>query len=322
MTMPIPHRISWIDSARGFCMIAILYFHTEIYYTNTTVIPYSMYVVNALVMFFFISGFLFYKENNFHIKQKIKSIFRSLIKPYFIFTAIISIPKTMVHGENIEMINILKQILLGHASWFIAALIIAEFIFSIILYFSKEKTSIIIVSSCILFCIGLSFNHTDLLIPWHAHIAALSVLFIASGYLYHRFNHLFCHYTNSFTFVLALVVLVICKIIENYYDLNMIIYVLNIDNVFIFLIDTFLSIYIIIYLAKKLPQFHFIQYVGRHCIVFYFLCGGIPLLTSKVFNAISLGYYSNYLQLLPVFFCVLVITTFITWIIYKYIKMV
>ncbi|MCB6901740.1 acyltransferase family protein [Hoylesella buccalis] len=322
MIMPIPHRISWIDSVRGFCMIAILYFHTEIYYTNTTIIPYSMYVVNALVMFFFISGFLFYKENNFHIKKKIKSIFRSLIKPYFIFTAIISIPKTMVHGENIEMINIIKQILLGHASWFIAALIIAEFIFSIILYVSKEKTSIIIVSSCILFCIGLSFNHTDLLIPWHAHIAALSVLFIASGYLYHRFNHLFCHYTNSFTFVLALVVLVICKIIENYYELNMIIYVLNIDNVFIFLIDTFLSIYIIIYLAKKLPQFHFIQYVGRHCIVFYFLCGGIPLLTSKVFNAISLGYSSNYLQLLPVFFCVLVITTFITWIIYKYIKIV
>ena len=143
MIMPIPHRISWIDSVRGFCMIAILYFHTEIYYTNTTIIPYSMYVVNALVMFFFISGFLFYKENNFHIKKKIKSIFRSLIKPYFIFTAIISIPKTMVHGENIEMINIIKQILLGHASWFIAALIIAEFIFSIILYVSKEKTSII-----------------------------------------------------------------------------------------------------------------------------------------------------------------------------------
>lgn len=143
MTIPIPNRISWIDSARGFCMIAILYFHTEIYYTNTTIIPYSMYVVNALVMFFFISGFLFYKENNFHIKQKIKSIFRTLIKPYFIFTAIISIPKAIVHGENIEIINIIKQILLGHASWFIAALIIAEFIFSIILYFSKEKISII-----------------------------------------------------------------------------------------------------------------------------------------------------------------------------------
>ena len=322
MTMPIPHRISWIDSARGFCMIAILYFHTEIYYTNTTIIPYSMYVVNALVMFFFISGFLFYKENNFHIKQKIKSIFRSLIKPYFIFTAIISIPKAIVHGENIEIINIVKQILLGHASWFIAALIIAEFIFSIILYLSKEKTSIIIVSSVILFYMGLSFNHTNLSIPWHAHIAALSVLFIASGYLYHRFEHLFCHYINSFTFVMAFVVVTICKTTENYYGFNMMICGLNIDNVFIFLTDTLLSIYILLYIVKKLPQFHFIQYVGRHCIVFYFLCGGIPLLTSKVFNAVSLGYSSNYMQLLLVFFCVLIITTFVTWIIYKYIKIV
>ena len=60
--MPTLHRINWIDSARGLCMTAILYDHTEIYYANENIIPYEMYVINALTAFFFISGFLFCKE--------------------------------------------------------------------------------------------------------------------------------------------------------------------------------------------------------------------------------------------------------------------
>lgn len=49
--MPTLHRINWIDSARGLCMTAILYDHTEIYYANDNIIPYEMYVINALTAF-------------------------------------------------------------------------------------------------------------------------------------------------------------------------------------------------------------------------------------------------------------------------------
>lgn len=111
-------------------MTAILYDHTEIYYANENIIPYEMYVINALTAFFFISGFLFWKGKPFQIKNKMTSIFRSLVIPYFIFTTAMAVPKAMVHGENIEITNIIKQILSGNASWFIAALIIAELFFA------------------------------------------------------------------------------------------------------------------------------------------------------------------------------------------------
>lgn len=89
--MPTLHRINWIDSARGLCMTAILYDHTEIYYANDNIIPYEMYVINALTAFFFISGFLFWKEKPFQIKNKMTSIFRSLVIPYFIFTTAMAV---------------------------------------------------------------------------------------------------------------------------------------------------------------------------------------------------------------------------------------
>ena len=40
------NRIVWIDLLRGFCMMLILWFHTEVYYAGHTVIPYDLYVVN------------------------------------------------------------------------------------------------------------------------------------------------------------------------------------------------------------------------------------------------------------------------------------
>lgn len=54
-------RKVWIDNLRGFCMLAILLDHTEIYYTGENVIDYNLYVANVLIVFFILSGYLMYK---------------------------------------------------------------------------------------------------------------------------------------------------------------------------------------------------------------------------------------------------------------------
>ena len=55
-------RKIWIDNLRGFCMLAILLDHTEIYYTGENVIDYNLYVANVLIVFFILSGYLMYRE--------------------------------------------------------------------------------------------------------------------------------------------------------------------------------------------------------------------------------------------------------------------
>ena len=61
--VPTAERLLWIDMLRGICMIAILLFHTEVYYAGDAVIPYSFYVDNALTIFFFVSGYLFMQRD-------------------------------------------------------------------------------------------------------------------------------------------------------------------------------------------------------------------------------------------------------------------
>lgn len=40
----VSKRKHWVDVVRGICMTAILYDHTDIYYSDTNVIPYELYV--------------------------------------------------------------------------------------------------------------------------------------------------------------------------------------------------------------------------------------------------------------------------------------
>lgn len=80
--------------------------------------------------FFILSGYLMYKpQQQFCIAHKMKSIGKSLLMPYFIFTSLLALPKAIVHGASIDILNIFQSIIMGKASWFVAALIVAEILF-------------------------------------------------------------------------------------------------------------------------------------------------------------------------------------------------
>lgn len=58
-------RKHWIDLLRGFCMVAILLDHTEIYYTGDNIIGYNYYVANVLVAFSFFQAIFSIKTHHF-----------------------------------------------------------------------------------------------------------------------------------------------------------------------------------------------------------------------------------------------------------------
>ena len=49
-------RKIWIDIVRGFCILAILLHHTEMYFVGEAVTDYRPYVDNALCTFYFMDG--------------------------------------------------------------------------------------------------------------------------------------------------------------------------------------------------------------------------------------------------------------------------
>ena len=93
-------RIGWIDNLRGFCMLAILLDHTESYYLDYHIINQNLYLTDALVFFFILSGYLMYKpQQQFCIAHKMKSIGRSLQFHPFFFISFLPFQKKFFIGE-------------------------------------------------------------------------------------------------------------------------------------------------------------------------------------------------------------------------------
>ncbi len=311
-------RKKWVDFSRGVAMLAIILFHTEIYFTGNTIIDYNLYVENFLMFFFTISGYLFFKDEAFDIRKKIISIFRFLIIPYFIFSCLIAIPKTFLHGETIMIEDMILNILLGKASWFVAALAIAEIIFSLLLYFSQKIWTAILPIGCIIFTVFSFFINSYILSFWYTNVALLSLIFLYLGYFYHKKENLLSKYINFYFFIFALIIVIGLKIIEQINDLNMVVYPSEITSPIIFIIDCFLSTLIFIYLFKRFNKISFVNYIGRNSIVFYFLCGGVPFIVGLILNKIGLIYNGNYSLVLLAFAFNVTIISVLNFLITKY----
>ena len=182
-------RKIWIDLVRGFCMLAILVHHTEMYYVGEAIIDYRFFVDNALCTFFFISGYLFYKETPFNLKYKFLSILKTIIIPYFIFMSVIALPKALAHGKFVSISDSILSIVLGQQSWFITALATAEILFSILLYLSKQYKWILPIGVLISF-IGIIFltGNEQMLAHnyWNIMDGLLAISFLYIGFLYHQ----------------------------------------------------------------------------------------------------------------------------------------
>ena len=85
------------------------------------------------------------------------------------------------------------------------------------------------------------------------------------------------------------------------------------------MIDNIVAISFIIQCCKILPNIKPITWMGSHVIVYYFLCGGVPLAISIIANKIGFSYNDNYIQVIVILILVYLSITLLTWIIYKYI---
>ena len=314
-------RKIWIDLVRGFCMLAILVHHTEMYYVGEAIIDYRFFADNALCTFFFISGYLFYKETPFHLQYKLLSIIKTIIIPYFIFMSVIALPKALVHGKFVSISDSILSIVLGQQSWFITALASAEIIFSILLYLSKQYKWVLpigVLTSLIgiIFLTGneqmLAHNY------WNIMDGLLAISFLYIGYLYHQKENVI----NSFPlylYIIPFVLFFISKWVIVEYKVYCYLGPVDIDNYPVFIIDNILAILLITRLCKLLPDMKPISWMGSHVIVYYFLCGGVPLTLSVLANKIGFSYHTNYLQVIVVLIAVYLMITLLTWFIYKYI---
>lgn len=301
-------------------MMVILWFHTEMYYVGYDKTPYAFYVGDVLAVFFMISGFLFYQSD---MNKRVRSVLRYILLPYFIFTSVIAIAKYFIYQDR-SIGSLVIDILSGHASWFIAALIISQLIFILFLRITKEKIiylSILSVLCLVLsYFVGNSYHPSPLYYQqnlWHFNESLLGCFLLFTGYSYHRYEAIF-NRINTMTYTLLLFIIVcIIKYMIYHDDMQLIFGPIIVSNYFIFITDLLLTSLLLIHLFKRLPSIKVIEWTGSHSIAYYFICGGVPMIVSKVLykmNIINQSYFS----ILCVFIMVYVISTGITLLIYRY----
>ena len=312
-------RVGWIDFLRGISMIAILIFHTEVYYKEYDVTPYYIYTTNAIILFYFISGYLFYRPEMFSLKKKTLSIVKSLLIPYFIFTTLIALPKVLLRQESIDWMDIILNIISGRASWFIAALIVGELFFALLLTKTRGKVAWLSTSAiaCLIIYYVIPFNQHNY---WQWQDALLAVTFLSAGYIYHQYDKHFNTINKPLYSSLLLLILIIIKIYEYHVDLPM--RNIAIESAPLFLADTMVWLLLVVSMTNYIPHVRMIEWTGQHCIVYYFLCGGCPLIVSMLMNKTGFGYDGYFYRFLIAFLLCYSLATVITAGIYRYVPFI
>ena len=314
-------RIVWIDEARGLAMLAILLFHTEMYYIGNDILPYTMFVENALALFFFLSGYLFVSSHRpFNLPTKMRMIFRRLIIPYLFFTLLIAIPKGWVHHNQISLQSIFIPIITGKASWFVATLIVAEIYYALIQYLADRLCSSLRCRLLLETCTMLSPVIGYLIFEEYCSIDILSVttialVFIFLGRMFRLIEHRMTFIQHHWVIMCMALLLLGMKLYEYKANVSMIFFYIDIDSYTLFYADTLLSCLLLVSLLRKIKgTLRLLSWTGRHSLVIYFFCGGVPICIAHVMPT-----YNGCLGLLFVaFWLVWLLASLIAWGVYKF----
>ncbi len=320
-------RKGWIDRTRGTSMMLILLFHTSMYYAGSDIPTYSMYVENALAMFFFISGYLFMPNCTEQViekngwcaqsaipdtRRKLKSILQKLITPYLIYTPTIAVLKAFVHGTTIDPLDIIERILSGEASWFVSSLIVAEVLFMAIVLTSRGKLLITAIL-CTLPCMAVAYD-TDITPLSILNVSFIALVFLFIGHAFRRCEHVIDN-MHAASYIPLFLLLVIIKVYEYANGINMTFYVIQIDSFPLFFTDTVLSSLCLVWLCKRLPSIKMVEYIGSHSLIYYFISGGVPLIVGRLMPQYTEG---DYHLIAIAFIIVCLCSTAIVWAIYKW----
>lgn len=317
-------RKIWIDLVRGLSMLAILVHHTEVYYVGEAVIDYRYYAANALCCFFFVSGYLFYKEGTFSLSRKLKSVFRTIILPYFIFMSAIALPKAVVHGQFTSIQDTVLSIVLGRESWFITALAIAEIVFALLLTVSRKKPRLLTAGVILSFIAMMLLAGNEQWMArnyWNITDGLMAVIFLYAGYCYHQKEEVI-NRINTAYYIIPLLLLLLSKYVIISFDEYMYLGPVNIDDYPLFVIDCLLVNVLVVKACKMLPDVKPLTWMGSHVIVYYFLCGGVPLTLAAVANRLGFGYQGAYYRVVLMTAAVYACLTLLAWLIYRYVPWV
>ena len=297
-------RKDWIDWSRGILMFLVYVYHSEVYYGDGHSWSWT-FVPFFLTGFFFISGYLFCKDlYAVSLSKKCKQILKGLLIPYLFFTILFIVPKFLFYQSDVQQLII--DVFMFRASWFVVVIGILQLIYAITLYKSPSNKKLFF-TTFVLFLIGYlsvylyqdiptfiansSWLQSPLLpnrFPFCLNIAFVMCPFFYLGIVYRQIERGIKISVKALIIMIAVYTIII-SVDRLYIGSNITIAMHEYINLPIVFLYGLLGIVILIEVSKRIYKVRFINYIGKHSILFYFLNGIALQFVTKVANIISLG---------------------------------
>lgn len=132
-------RIEWIDLAKGFSIILVVYGHSGL-----SAVPFlgDWFAAFRMPFFFIVSGLLFSISKYPTFISFLKRRWLTLVRPYFIFSLTLMLGIWILHPDSIAFI--IKDIVIkgwgGYALWFIPILFFTEIVYFFICKYIDIKS--------------------------------------------------------------------------------------------------------------------------------------------------------------------------------------
>lgn len=271
-------RIPWLDVARGFAFLTVIYNHLD--YSDEVVMKYFYPI--ELSTFFFVSGYLFKREAPFG--QVLEQRTRTLLLPFLVLGGImIALGRVFSFHERLPLWVEIKGLLLQNGEnqllWFIAALYVYSLVFYWVAHWCKNTRTLMLVGLA-LFVLNAIYTYwgDGPSLPWHVTSAGFGCFYMACGYCYRQVERRVDAWNNVF---LLGGMLFVYLFLITYLNLHGGFYGSKwmLDSIGISL----LGLYILIYLSKMIgTNSRFLSFVGANTLFYFAFHGKVYSLLQTV----------------------------------------
>ena len=284
----------WINAVRGICIILVFFMHSGSYYGFSFELVeriISPFYVNA---FFIISGYLFFRKL-FSLLEKTslflimitygKNIFFKLMIPTLLFSSIFLLPKCIFHSRAVSIGIWIHDILGGVSFWFTSALVVAQLLLVLLLPFCRNRLIYYLIAGGVLFMTALLLSRNGgEPFPWYYKSGMGIVLFMVIGGFYYRFERSVDRFMLKNSVLAMLIIIGVCFCVLPIKTSSVMMSMkFNLNGFGVALSMSFL----ILCVAKKLPENRILNYIGKNSIIFYFFCGFFPACFSVIGKKIT-----------------------------------
>lgn len=311
------NREASLDSLRGLGMILIMYGH---FFLESKLTTY--FYIFHVPLFFGISGYVF-SGNKYDFTTFVKKKISSLVVPYFSLAVPVIISYLVFIEENASISNICKVLLMYCVQrrfttmWFLACLIMLEFIFwGMLKFIDKIRIQKMVIREMVLFggtivVAWIFFSYERAIawpLPWNIDLAFLSSPFFALGYIWRNERSKFLQIEKKKAIGIWTTVLVLGScfgalsyiITKERFDL----FYAHFGVVPLSYIAAMLCFISLRELFTYIPHLRYLEYIGKNTILYY----ALHQMTFKQFFVKYLGFTTKIQMMSALIITVIIIT--------------